>query len=82
MRWWREDYRIEYISPGILRGEEGEFALDYHTTDGKITFTGIGKIELPNASDWPDKVPPWARAHRAVIVRRLKQHYWKCLIER
>jgi hypothetical protein len=75
-------YRIEYISPAIVRGEDGnDFLLDYHEDGNQMSFSGRlphndipGNLDFPSQSTWPSKAPEWAKGKRTVIESRLLEY--------
>ncbi len=68
-----EGYWVEYVSAGLLRGDENEFELTYHESRGDISFTGNGKIAFlsPNMREY--KVPAWAKNERELVTNRVRK---------
>jgi hypothetical protein len=71
-------YWVEFISPGLLRAGEDEFALVYHEGDHKLWLKGRerrkphrGTLYLPSSASWSKSVEPWARERRGEILRRV-----------
>jgi hypothetical protein len=73
--WW-----VEYVSPGVLRGGEDEFAIAYHEGNKTLYFSGTegrrgerSTLVLPGAAAWPERVEAWARNRRDEIVARIRE---------
>jgi hypothetical protein len=71
-------YWVEYVSPGVLRSREDEFALVYHEGDHKLLLTGLhrrkpqrGTLYIPSGASWSKGVEPWAEGRRDEIVSRV-----------
>lgn len=71
----KNGYWVEYISPGVLRADEDEFALVYHDKAGDMCFTGTEKINFPSPKEWERKAPIWAKGQRQLIIDRVCKHY-------
>lgn len=75
-------YRFEYISPGIVRGEDwNDFLLYYYEEGRKVSFSGRlphgdspGYLDFPSELFWPTKAPEWAKDKRAIIECRLLEY--------
>ena len=72
-------YWVEYVSPGLLRAREDEFAIIYHEGLEKLFFYGVYRpkparnlLFIPTGDRWDDTVAAWARGRRDVIVERLQ----------
>lgn len=71
-------YWIEYVSPGLLRNEDGDFAVVYHEGSRQLMLLGVQRpkpeadiLFVPPEETWGRRVEPWARSRRAQIVDRL-----------
>ncbi len=73
------DYGVEYVSSGLLRAREDEFAIIYHEGTEKLYFYGVERpksarnlLFIPSGDRWDDTVAAWARGRRDLIVERLQ----------
>ena len=69
------EFWVECISPGLLRGAEGELALVYHEDEKSLWFTGVDKVRFPSALKWENKMPGWAKQRRDKIIERIRRKY-------
>ena len=74
----RQGYRVEYLSPGIIRGGEDECGVVYHEGKNSVKFYGEVRrrdsiIFVPSSSTWPDEVSTWAKGRRETILSRIQQ---------
>ena len=76
----RQGFEVEYLSPGVLRGAEDEFAIAYHEGPNVVYFSGtVGRrghrdqLVLPGTTAWDERVEPFARGRRDEIVGRIRE---------
>lgn len=73
-------FEVQWISPGIVRCEQGEFAVLYKEGEQGIYFDGregtrdfLGYLLLPSEKDWP--LTGWLAGRRDVIVTRIVEYF-------
>lgn len=71
-------YWIEYVPPGLLQAEEGDFGVVYHEGSRELMFLGVQRSQpdvdvlfIPPETSWASRVEPWAQSRRAQILDRL-----------
>jgi hypothetical protein len=83
-RWRRQKlgYWVEYISPGILRAGDDDFAVVYHEEERQHYFYGkVGQppapdiLTVPSEATWQSQVPVWMSGKRATILNRIRQEF-------
>ena len=76
------EYRIQYFSPEIVRGDcRDDFALYYYEGGKELSFPGrlprgdsSGTLDFPSQYSWSFKVPGWAREKRSIIESRILEY--------
>lgn len=86
-----QGFHIEYVSPGVLRGDENQFAVVYYEENREVgeqiwfygTDTNDKKsvLLIPLPEDWNEKVPDWAKNRRTEIVERIQKARRHIVIE-
>lgn len=73
-----QGFWVEYVSPNMLRANEGDFAVAYHEGEESLYFYGSeqprperDRLVIPSVAAWDTAVPSWARGRRALITQRL-----------
>ena len=79
-----QGYWVEYVSPGVLRAGEDDFAVVYHEGDrqhffdGKLSRNSTPDIlHVPSQSAWRHRTPEWIREKRPLILERVRQELKK-----
>ena len=74
-----QGYWVEYLSPGVLRAGDDDFAVVYHEADRWQFF--YGKVGRPQAPDrlfvpdearWQAQMPGWLRGRRGAVLERIE----------
>jgi hypothetical protein len=72
-------YWIEYVAPGALREDDGDFGVVYHEGSRELMLLGRQRpkpeadiLFVPPDGSWSSQVEPWARSRRAQILDRLR----------
>ena len=75
-----DEFKIEYISPSIVRNERYEFCLRYLDAQGEVVFSGYeqghssgGMLYFLSPEDWSELYPE-RRGQRELIRMRLLEH--------
>jgi hypothetical protein len=77
----REGSWVEWISPGLLRAGEDDFAVVYHEGGRQHFFYGKAGpppmrcvLQVPSQAAWPSHVPVWMGERRDLILERIRQN--------
>lgn len=73
-------YWVENISPGVLRADDGDFAVVYHEAGRCQFFYGkIGdrqnpdRLFVPGETRWQTQMPNWLHGRRETVLERIEQ---------
>ena len=74
----REEYWVEYLSPGRLRGDEDTFAVVYHEGEQQQFFNGkignrsrLDQLVFPDEESWLKGAPEWLQGKRQIVLKRI-----------